>query len=152
MYLEFIFIDLLLIHIFFQMFYDFIDIFPLNNIQNIIQVRTFKERLFLSFLHALPSLMTLTLSLIYFGESKPLGVVIFFIFYFGTSLTLIFLNWYAPYLWGTTETKKEIIETEFKDTYQILPVHRDNPRPNALLVILHSLFLINSFIMIRLGF
>jgi|GEM_PF-5685753 len=152
MYLEFIFIDLLLIHILFQLFYDFVDISPLNNINGINLIRTFKEKLFLSLLHALPSIMTLVLSLIYFGEVKPLGVGIFFLFYFATSLILIFLNWYVPYLWGTSETKKEIIETEFKDTYQILPQHRGNPRPNALHVILHSLFLVNFFIMIRVGF
>ena len=121
MFIEFVFVDLLIVQVAYLLFHELVDLFPFNDVE---RIRTFKPRrkvLMAALGNSLPALVAIYFAVRYIGEYKPMFVTAYFVFYFSTSLILIFLNWYMPYLFGASE--REISEYEFiyGRTHQMLP-------------------------------
>ena len=152
MFIEFLFVNLLIIQCLFLMAHDFVDLFPFNDIENLRQSRSFKMRVLTTAVKTLPAIIALVLAVIYFGEWKPVGIGIYFSAYFFTTIAVTYFIWYRPYLFGTSEEQKSNYKIEFSRTHQILPAIGDNPRPNTLHVFVHLLFFVNALLMAYVGF
>ncbi len=149
---EFLFIDLLLIHVFSLIVHDYVDLYPLNDIENIRINSAPLKRFFRTMVYSVPAIAALIVAVIYFGELKPFGVRIFMSVYFSAWIIFVIINWYKPYLFGAGEEEKLKYMNKFGRTHQILPQINDNPRPNTLHVVLHILFFINFLLMIVCGY
>lgn len=152
MLIEFIFTDLLIIQLAYLLFHDLVDLFPFNDIERIKSTKPRGKIILWTLVNTVPAALALFFAARYIGEYKPFLVAAYFVFYFVTTLLIIFLKWYVPYFAGASE--KEISENEFLygRTRQILPPIKNNPRPNTLHVILHALFAINTVLMIMIVF
>jgi hypothetical protein len=51
--------------------------------------------------------------------------------------------WWLPYFFGTKEETKRLYAAMYAGTKQLLPTRGDNPRPNALHLFFHALFILN---------
>ena len=152
MFIEFIFADLLIVQLAYLLFHDLVDLFPYNDIERIKSFKP-KGKLVISVIgNSMPAVVALFFVVRYIGEYKPWFVTAYLVFYFSTTLLLIFLNWYLPYFFGASEKETADYEFLYGRTRQILPPRNGNPRPNALHVILHSLFVINTILMIFVAF
>ncbi len=149
---EFLFVDLLIIHFLSLLFQDYINLFPLNDVENINQSITALKKLIKTIINTLPALAVLILSILYFGEWKPLDIRFIMFAYFIIRGIIIYFVWYVPYLFGTSERRKLIYQKNFGRTYNILPSIKDNPRPNTLHVVLHLIFFLNFILMLISGY
>jgi hypothetical protein len=131
---------------------DWLDLFPLNDIAQLKQTMPPFTRLLMILGNSAPSIVALSLALIYRDLSTPLGVGLYWAAYFGSVLVLMYSMWYKPYLFGATAEQRQEFIHAYGRTHQILPRHGDNPRPNTFHVILHVLFLVNSVLSIGIGF
>ncbi len=149
---EFLFVDLLLIHCLSLLFHDYIDLFPLNDVESMRIYNSSSERFISTLLKSIPAIIALILAVLYFGEWKTYIVKIFMFSYFTIGLMVIYWVWYRPYLFGTGEKQKLKYMNNYGRTHQILPAIGDNPRPNTLHIILHILFAINFLLMLMSGY
>ena len=60
--------------------------------------------------------------------------------------------WWIPYFFGTKEETKRMYATMYAGTKHVLPPRGDNPRPNALHLLFHALFLLNLALALWLRF
>lgn len=151
-FIEFLFVDLLLIHFLSLLLHDYVDLYPLNDVESArINISPVK-RIIHTLIKTIPALAVLILAVLYFGEWKPFGVRIIMFAYFSVWLMVIYLLWYKPYFFGTGDEQKLNFQTNFGRTHQILPAIKDNPRPNTLHFILHILFFINFLLMLLCGY
>lgn len=60
--------------------------------------------------------------------------------------------WWLPYFFGTKEETKRLYAEMYAGTKHVLPPRGDNPRPNALHLLFHALFLLNLGLALRLRF
>ena len=152
MFIEFIFADLLIVQLAYLLFHDLVDLFPYNDIERIKSFKP-KGKLVISVIgNSMPAVVALFFVVRYIGEYKPWFVTAYLVFYFSTTLLLIFLNWYLPYFFGASEKETADYEFLYGRTRQRLPPRNGNPRPNVLHAVLHILFVINAVLMILVAF
>lgn len=149
---EFLFVDLLLIHFLSLLFHDYVNLYPLNDVENIRQSTPALKRIIMTLLNSAPALAALIIAILYFGEWKPFEIRFLMFAYFFIRGVAIYFKWYNPYLFGASEKRKLKFQVKFGRTHQILPVINDNPRPNSLHFILHLLFFINFILLLICGY
>ncbi len=60
--------------------------------------------------------------------------------------------WWLPYFFGTSDQTKRQYAAMYAGTKHVLPARGDNPRPNALHLAFHALFVLNLALALRLRF
>jgi hypothetical protein len=60
--------------------------------------------------------------------------------------------WWLPYFFGASEETKRRYAAMYAGTRQLLPARGDNPRPNALHLAFHALFVLNLGLALWLRF
>lgn len=60
--------------------------------------------------------------------------------------------WWVPYFFGTKEETKRLYAAMYAGTKQLLPARGENPRPNALHLFFHALFVLNLGLALWLRF
>jgi hypothetical protein len=70
------------------------------------------------------------------------------------AVTVVFAvtMWWLPYFFGAREETKRMYATMYAGTKQLLPARGDNPRPNALHLCFHALFVLNLGLALCLRF
>jgi hypothetical protein len=152
MVLESLFVLALALQVLHLLSQDWIDLFPLNDIAQLKQAMSPSGRLLMIVGNSLPAILSLILALIYSGQTKPLGVGLYWAAYFGSVIVLMYTMWYKPYIFGATAEQRQEYAQAYGRTHQILPPRGDNPRPNSFHVILHVLFLVNACLALGIGF
>ncbi len=149
---EFLFVDLLLIHFLSLLFRNYINLYPLNDVENIKENVPPQKKTIKTLVNSIPALAILVIAILYFGEWKPFDIRFIVFAYFIIRGIIIYFVWYSPYLFGTSDKRKIIYQNKFGRTHNILPAINDNPRPNTLHVILHLLFFISFILMLLCGY
>jgi hypothetical protein len=131
---------------------DWLDLFPLNDIAQLKQTISPTSRLLMILGNSAPSIIALSLALLYLDQPIPLGVGVYWAAYFGSVLVLMYSLWYKPYIFGATAEQRREFVHAYGRTHHVLPPRGENPRPNTFHLILHALFLVNSVLAIGIGF
>lgn len=87
----------------------------------------------------------------YWHQTKPGFVLIYWVVYCVFTGMGAIQSWWWPYFRGTDEKTKELYAKMYAGTWQVLPAHGDNPRPNVLHLCFHALFLITLVLSVVLG-
>ena len=131
---------------------DWLDLFPLNDIAQLKQTMSPTSRLLMILGNSAPSIIALSLALIFLDQPTPLGVGLYWAAYFGSVLVLMYFMWYKPYVFGATMEQRQEYMRAYGRTHHMLPPRGENPRPNTFHLILHVLFVVNSALAIGIGF
>jgi hypothetical protein len=130
---------------------DTVNMFPLNDIQHLKASMSLKERSLMVLGNTLFFFIAIVLQIIYFGQPKPLAVGVYCVLLYSINLYLMYQQWYKYYWFGANEEVCNKYALEYGRTLNILPAHRDYPRPNLLHVVLHTFFLCNTALAVVVG-
>ena len=117
------------------------DVFPLNNIRKDSAKEMLRESLSGGLAMGFQIFATLC------GNKILLGISALLI---GLSLLGGFYLWWRPYFFGSDAWWIEIYNKKFKETIQILPSIKDNPRPPLDRIIIHILIVITFILTLKL--
>ncbi|SRR5258708_24734412 len=78
----------------------------------------------------------------FWNRPKPGFVADYWVIYCAVTLVSAIAMWYVPYLFGTSEGRRQEFSRMYAGTRQVLPARGDNPRPNLLHICFHVLFVI----------
>jgi|SRR5580704_2762071 hypothetical protein len=93
-----------------------------------------------------------TFAIWFWNKPKPGYVYDYWLIYCALTVVSAITMWYIPYLFGTTEQKKQDFLRMYAGTRQLLSPRGDNPRPNLLHVCFHILFVITLSLAVALRF
>lgn len=82
------------------------------------------------------------LAIAFWMRPAPLVVSRYWVIYCGVTVVSAIAMWYVPYFRGATGKIKEDYARFYAGTRHWLPTRGDNPRPNALHLIFHVLFVV----------
>lgn len=150
--MEYLFVVLLTLQCIILLLHDTMNFYPLNDIRALRRKMPTRARIGMVIGNALPAGIALLLESRWFGHPKPLATGLYFVLYYAVTLAMMYMSWYHLYLFGASEERKRAYREEYGNTLQILPPRGDNPRPNALHVFLHLLFIVNTFLAVMIGF
>lgn len=83
---------------------------------------------------------------------KPWYVTDYWVLYCAITVLSALAMWYVPYFFGTSERTRREYAAMYAGTVNWLPPRGDNPRPNALHIAFHVLFLANLALVLVLRF
>jgi hypothetical protein len=81
-------------------------------------------------------------AIVYWHKPKPDYLLNGWLIYCAFVCIGMIQAWWLPYFRGTDDKTKNLYAKMYAGTWQILPPHGDNPRPNVLHLVFHTLFLI----------
>jgi len=88
----------------------------------------------------------------YWHRPAPSYVLNYWVIYCGITMFGAITMWWIPYFRGTDEKTKELYTKMYAGTWQVLPAHGDNPRPNVLHLCFHALGLTSLTLAVALRF
>lgn len=78
----------------------------------------------------------------WFWNRPPSGfATLYWLTYCAITVLSAIAMWYMPYLFGAEEQTRREYAAMYARTWQVLPRRGENPRPNALHLLFHGLFL-----------
>lgn len=91
-------------------------------------------------------------ALYFWNRPKPLYVPTYWVVYCAIAVLSAVGMWYVPYYFGASEKQKREYSSMYAGTRYILPLRRDNPRPNVFHMGLHVLFVVTLCVAVMLRF
>jgi hypothetical protein len=85
--------------------------------------------------------LAMVLAFYYWHKPVPAYALNYWVIYNGITMVGAITSWWIPYFRGTDEKTKELYSKMYAGTWQVLPAHGDNPRPNVLHLCFHALAL-----------
>ena len=86
----------------------------------------------------------------FWNRPAPALVANYWVLYCAVTLGFAIVMWYVPYFFGSDENLRRDYARMYAGTLQVLPPRGDNPRPNAMHVCMHVLFVINFILAVIL--
>lgn len=83
------------------------------------------------------------LALHFWHEHPPGYATTYWLAYCAVTVGFAIAMWWVPYFFGTDATTRRLYATMYAGTRHVLPARGDNPRPNALHLTFHTLFVLN---------
>lgn len=130
----------------FLLFHDWINIYPLNDLKTLDEHCSLKNKILMTIFNAPFYMVYVTLLVWYWAEpfsyhAKQYFIVCNTLFLFG-----IIMSWWIPYFFGWPKNQCNELKKMYSSTHTFLPENGDNPTPNTLHVIFHSVFFINTIL------
>ncbi len=92
------------------------------------------------------------LTLCFWHEQAPGYVSTYWLAYCAITVGFAIAMWWVPYFFGTDAATRRLYAPMYAGTRHLLPARGDNPRPNALHLAFHALFVLNLGLALRLRF
>ena len=135
----------------FLLLHDWINIYPLNDLETFNKYCSLRNKILMTIVNT-PFFIIYTLLLLYYWATPfPLYVKIYLILcniLFGIG---ILFSWWYPYFFGWPISQVQELREAYERTHVFLPKINNNPIPNTLHVLFHTVFIINmiaTFILI----
>ena len=96
--------------------------------------------------------LAVAFALSFWNAAKPWYVTDYWLAYCALTVASAGFMWYVPYFFGANEQTRRDYAAMYAGTHNVLPARGDNPRPNALHIAFHVLFLVNLALVVWLRF
>jgi hypothetical protein len=88
----------------------------------------------------------------FWHEPVPVYATTYWAAYCAVTVSFAIAMWWVPYFFGASNETTRLYAAMYAGTRHLLPARGDNPRPNALHLGFHALFVVNLALALRLRF
>lgn len=122
----------------FMLIHDWVPLGPLNDVQAVMDTRSFQELITITLFGAGQILLLMGIVVWFMGKKYPLWAKLWLIIHQGFILSGAMLDWWIPYFTGYgAEERVERYSAMFGDTHAFLPV-MNGIIPNTIHVLFHA--------------